>query len=238
MQKTQRIFTAEGESLDGTLYFPQGKGKFPGVVIYHGRGSRKERYTDRAEILAKNGFLTLIFSFRGCGLSSGELKDQTIERGLQDAVLGYDHLANQEQVDQERMGIYGASFGGYLAALVTEKRPVKSLVLAAPAIYKNEWWTLTPESVSDEAEEFRQSGGFSDSIAIQAIRNYSGSLLVIKHERDEVIPERVTSAFFNHATSARKKEMFVLKNAPHALQDKKLRDQSNQVTAEWFKETL
>ena len=238
MKVKECTFSSGGERIDGTIYFPEGKGKFPGVVIYHGLGSRKDRYTDRAQVLAKNGIVTLNFSFRGCGKSGGDFKVQTVRNGMQDALSGFYHLTSYTEIDKEKIGVYGGSCGGYLAALITEKRPVKSLILSAPAIYKDEWWDRSAESIAYETSEYRHSGENFNTKAITAIKNYPGSLLVIKHEKDEVIPERVTNAYFNQATSVQKKKMHVIKNAKHSLHDQKFRNESNKITAEWFKETL
>ena len=78
------------------------------------------------------------------------------------------------------MAVCGCSFGGYLAAIISVKRNVKSLVLSAPAIYKDNWLNLIFKKVAlKEGRRFRENDDFSNTQAIKAIRRYKGSFLVI-----------------------------------------------------------
>lgn len=214
-------------------------GKLPAVVIYHGRGSSQDRYTDRAEALADAGFIVLIFSFRGCGDSDGAFSEQTITMGYEDTLAGYDFLVAQENVDRKRVGVYGASYGGYQAALLVQDRSVNSLIVEVPALYDNNWWNLVPESLGEEVTQgYRDGSTFADNKAIKTIENYQGPLLVIKHEFDEVCPDKQTSTFFNHAGAARIKNEVVIKGLGHRLEKENHRTESNRITVDWFKKTL
>ncbi len=229
------------EKMAGLLYVPDHKEdkKFPSVVIFHGRGSSKKRYQDRAQALAEKGFLTLVFDFRGCGESDGNFSEQTIAMGFEDAVAGYDFLKNNPLCDQNRVGVLGGSFGGYQAALLSGKYPIKSLILAAPAIYQDEWWDIVPETMSPERKGlYRQQGGFDETKSMEAIVKYPDQILIIEHEKDEIIPQRVTEAYYKNALSAKSKERNVIPDAPHALHDQKYLVQSIKLVTEWFTKTL
>ncbi len=237
---TQPItFQVKRQSLSGVLYIPKSTSSRPGVVMYHGRGSSKKRYTDRAEMLAKAGFVTLVFDFRGCGESEGSFEDQTIAMGFEDARAGFDFLIGQERVDPNRVGVYGGSFGGYHAVLVSEQRSVKSLMLEAPAVCKDEWWNITPESIEETRRSiYREINDIDSAKVFKSVEKYAGNVLIIEHEHDEIIPKRMTHAYYNHAIHAIKRELKVFKDAPHALHDEKLRSKSNKLTVDWFTETL
>lgn len=227
------------QKMRGTLYIPDSiEKKLPSVVVLHGRGSSQARYTDRAEALAEAGFLTLIFSFRGCGESDGDFAEQTIKMGHEDAIAGYDFLLQQDKVDKNRVGVYGGSYGGYHASLLTQHRSVNSLILSVPALYLNSEWELVPETMKDEHQKYRNGDDFSDSIAIKAIAKYEGPLLLVPHELDDICPAKQTDAFFDHAVLASKKEKIVIDGVGHPLIEKKDREKSNKITVAWFKETL
>lgn len=230
----------KNQHLDGTLYVPEdGEGRLPGVVIFHGRGSQKTRYTDRAEELARAGFITLVFSFRGCGESDGDFKNQTPAMGYEDALAGYDFLISDLRVDRDHIGVWGGSFGGYMATLITKDRPVHSLILAAPAIYKNEWWNTVLESLpEDENQGYRDGKDFSDNNAINAIENYVGSVLLVRHEQDNVCPVHQTQYYLNHAKKAFVKEERKIKGLGHRLVEENHRVESNKITVDWFQRTL
>ena len=239
--KTKRVLIpVKSQFMDGTLYIPElKKNKLPAIVIFHGRGSSQARYTDRAEELAKAGFITLIFSFRGCGESDDEFSNQTIEMGYQDAIAGYNFLLNQEKIDKDKIGVWGGSYGAYQASFLTQDRSFNSLVLEVPALFKDEWWNIVPESLGEEiTQNYRDEEDFADNKAIKVIQNYKGSLLIVKHEFDKVCPEKQTNAFFNHATSVTKKEKVVIKGLGHRLEKENHRAESNKITVDWFKETL
>lgn len=229
----------KSQTMRGTLYIPDSsEEKLPSVVIFHGRGSSQARYADRAEALAEAGFLTLIFSFRGCGESDGNFAEQTIKMGHEDALAGYDFLLRQDKVDKNRVGVYGGSYGGYHASLLTQYRDVNSLILSVPALYLNSEWEVVPETMKDEHQKYRNGDDFSDSIAIKAISKYEGPLLLVPHELDDVCPRKQTDAFFDYAVLASKKEKIVIDGVGHPLIEEEDREKSNKITVAWFKETL
>lgn len=248
--KIQNVsFEVEGEKLIGNLYIPdKAADKLPAVVIFHGRGSSKKRHADRAQALAEAGFFTLNFDFRGCGESDGDFAEQTITKGYHDALAGYDFLVSNPLVDRSRVGVWGGSFGGYLAALVSAARPVKSLMLAAPAMYKDEWWEHVIENwehVIEKIDEgvkniFKNQGEMilSRTKSLSAIQDYAGSILIEEHESDEVIPRRIPRAYFDAATKSALREYAVIPEAPHALHDQKFRKHSIKLTVDWFRKTL
>ncbi len=229
------------EKLSGILFIPDAAGRklLPSIVIFHGRGSSKKRYIDRGRALAKNGFLTLVFDFRGCGKSDGKFVDQTIARGFEDAVAGYDYLTAQSLCDKNKIGVFGGSFGGYQAALLTEKRIVASLILAAPAIYQDQWWDKIPEIMDlEEKALYRRQSEFHNTKAMLAIQKYSGPILIIQHEKDEIVPHRVTQAYYDNAINASLREKQIIPNAPHAIHKQNFLKQSTNIIATWFLKTL
>lgn len=240
---TLRItFLVNGEKLIGDLYIPDNKdGKLPGVVIYHGSGSSKKRHEDRAVALAEAGFITFNFDFRGCGESDGDFADQTISKSYQDALGGYDVLISSPLLDRSRVGIWGGSYGGYLATLVTKSRPVKSLLLAAPAIFSDDWREVPVTKIEEEEKEmFRREAELNkkNTEALKLISDFKGSLLIEEHEKDEIIPHRIVKAYYDAAVNASPKSHVVIKNSPHALHDEKFRKESSKIAVGWFKKTL
>jgi len=235
------LIPVKGEKLSGLLYIPTHTvgDKLPSVVIFHGRGSSKKRYFDRAQALAENGFLVLVFDFRGCGESDGNFGKQTIAMGFEDAVASYNFLKKYPLCDTNRLGVLGGSFGGYQAALLAGKYPIKSLILAAPAIYQDEWWKIIPETMDPIKNGlYRQPSGFENTKAFKAIQKYPGKILIIEHEKDEVIPRHVTESYYQNAFKAGLKEKKVILDAPHALHDQKYLTKSAQLVVDWFKKTL
>ena len=243
MFNTEHItFFVGKEKLSGILYSPSSfMSPLPAAITYHGRGSSKNRHLDRAQAFAEAGFLSFVFDFRGCGDSDGEFDKQTTAMGLEDALAAYEYIFSHKLVDKNRIAIWGGSYGGYQAALVSEMHPVKSLVLAAPALYVNEWWNITISEIrNDEGELYRlqEEMNILNTKGLIAIEKYSGSLFVEVHENDEIIPRRIPQAYFHHAHNTQAKDMKIMKDAPHALYDEIFRKQSIEWATDWFKKTL
>lgn len=235
-------FSAFADKLSGTLITPDNTStKLPAVVFYHGMPSAsKPRYVERAKKLAEQGIAALCFDFRGCGESDGKLGEISMVQWFEDALLAYDYLAEQSLVDTNRIGISGKSFGGYMGALVSEKRRVKSMALQAPAVYPDEWFDkpyVTTKDVQKQRLEYRKSQEALNNRAIAAIKQYTNPLLVIGSELDNICPRQVVEGYVNNAAST-KKGLLWIKGADHSLRDEKHNKAYTQFMVDWFKKTL
>ncbi len=238
MDRKEVEIISHNQKMIGTLFTPDNPaGPLPAVVFFHGRGSSQKRYLPRAEKLAERGFVTLAFDFRGCGGSDGEFGKLTLEDGITDAITAYDFLLKQPHVDVNRVGINGGSYGGYLAAIISAKRIVPALVLDAPAAYKDEWLQVGYEDIPiAEVGTFRKDGDIAGTLSFSCIKLYTGNLLVIRHEKDEVIPPIVVESYVLYAKTKRK-EMIVLPGAIHRLEGESY-EKASELTVEWFINSL
>ena len=126
-QRKYSSFTTErGDVLSYYLIYPEdfdAERKYPVLMTqYSGPGSQEigNRWTtDWEETLARNGYIVACCDARGTGYRGEAFKKVTY------ANLGYNevedqlsfarHLASQSFIDSERIGIYGWSFGGFMA---------------------------------------------------------------------------------------------------------------------------
>src|SRR5213076_3396090 len=84
---------------------------WPGVVVVHGAGSRKENHADFARLATANGWAALTFDLPGHGQSEPEMSGEAVS-----AVISMvDRLAVQPGVDAGRIVVRGSSLGGFLA---------------------------------------------------------------------------------------------------------------------------
>jgi uncharacterized protein len=84
---------------------------WPGVVICHGAGSRRQNHADFARLAAANGWAALAFDARGHGESEGAMSGDAVE----DVVAMAELLSVHEGVDAGRIAVRGSSMGGFLA---------------------------------------------------------------------------------------------------------------------------
>jgi uncharacterized protein len=84
---------------------------WPGMLILHGAGSRKENHADFARACAARGWAALAFDQRGHGASS----DEMAPGALADVVRMAGFLAGLDGVDGDRICVRGSSMGGFMA---------------------------------------------------------------------------------------------------------------------------
>ena len=130
-----RTFSAaDGTTLYGALYHPDGDGPHPLLVAVYG-GPHAQTVLDawgltvdlRAQYLAQRGFLVLKLDNRGMAGRGLEFEAHlhrqmgTIEVDDQSAAI--EQLAAEGLADIERVGVYGWSYGGYMTVMSMLRRP-------------------------------------------------------------------------------------------------------------------
>ncbi len=202
-------FKVGDETLRGSLFVPSGNGPFPGVICLHGSGGVGEMYFEIAEKLGEKGIAGLAFNYRGTGISDGKFEDQSVLDGIKDTRAAFNFLISRDFIDKERIGVIGGSFGGFLAALLSNELDLKSIVLTAPSAY-------SPKRHHEQRDAGSQHDDFKESDSYREIAKFKGNLLVIKHEFDEEIFPGMVEGYFEQAKSA-KKEWYILKGAKHRV---------------------
>ena len=126
-QRQYATFTTErGDELQYYLIYPEKfdpAKQYPVLMTqYSGPGSQEiaNRWTtDWEETLARNGYIIACCDARGTGYRGEEYKKVTYANlgccEVEDQLSFARHLASQEFVDAERIGIYGWSYGGFMA---------------------------------------------------------------------------------------------------------------------------
>lgn len=230
-------FKSGKETLRGSMFVPEGKRPFPGIVFYHGRGSDRTRYLPMAKFLSDKGMITLSFDFGGCGESTGVFASQTHRMRIEDGRAALKFLLSQN-LDKSRIGIQGTSFGGYVTGmLLNDYDFIKSVVLRVPASYADEQLDTTV-SASDEKDFFSKKENWINASSYKGISKFIGSLLVIKSKNDEVVPPEAVDKYFQDAKKTKNKKM-VVQNTEHAFSnDPKRLKEFHSLTQKWFLETL
>ncbi|WP_020673739.1 alpha/beta hydrolase [Amycolatopsis nigrescens] len=128
-------FDSHDSRCAGLLYRPAGGGTAPLVVLGHGLGCVKEmRLTAYAERFAEAGFAALAFDYRYFGASGGEPR-QLLDIGAQldDWSAALRFARTLDGVDQDRIAIWGSSFGGgHVLEAAARDRRVAAVVAQCP----------------------------------------------------------------------------------------------------------
>lgn len=133
-------------TLYGTLTIPQGKGRFPAVILISGSGpqDRNEQIFGHrpffviADFLTRNGIAVLRFDERGVGKSTGEFKKATTKDFYEDALVGIDFLRSQKEINPKKVGLIGHSEGGTIAFMAAGEGNVDFAVSLAGAALRGD----------------------------------------------------------------------------------------------------
>ena len=229
----------EGEHILGTLISPGAL--VPGVLFVHGWGGDQRQYLARARAIAALGCVCLTFDMRGHALTQTQQGTVSREESLRDVLAAFDFLAAQHNVDSDSIAVVGSSYGGYLAALLTELRPVKWLALRVPALYKDSEWSLPKLKLRTEQDlaKYRlQPVGPQDSKALRACYDFMGDVLLVESEHDDIIPHQVVVNYREACKSARSLTYRLLEGADHGLSDEAMQVAYRDLLVKWFKEIV
>jgi len=137
-------------------------GPFPGMVLVHGGGGTA--FAEWAELWAKRGYAALAMDLAGCGPERKRLADGGPAQGHQEkfanfsdneadrlwtyhavaaAVRGHSLLRSRPEVDAERTGVTGISWGGYLTCILAgldDRFQVAVPVYGCGFLHENSVW--------------------------------------------------------------------------------------------------
>ena len=116
MNLTPISFHSEGFRLVGDLYAPddlRSDERRTGIVLCHGYTGVKDLYLpDNARVLVEAGYVVLAFDYKGWGESEGPRTRLAPYSRVADVQAALTFLGAQAFVDENRLGIYGTSYGG------------------------------------------------------------------------------------------------------------------------------
>ncbi|MEJ2740587.1 MAG: CocE/NonD family hydrolase [Dehalococcoidia bacterium] len=164
MKQTAIWFHSGTIKLQGYCYSPDADGTFPAVVLCHPHslnGGSMSNLVIRTlgNALVERSMIAVMFNFRGVGKSEGSYGGGIGEQ--EDLIAALDWTVSQKEVDKERIGAAGYSFGGSVALPVAGRDPrIKALALVSPAL---------------------------DSSHIPYLRQYTGPKLIISGAEDDLI---------------------------------------------------
>ncbi len=222
------LTTRDGAELHGVLHRPESASPpHPAIVSVYG-GPHVQRANDswgvtadmRAQYLRSLGYLVLVLDNRGSarrGLDfEAAIRHDLGNVEVRDQVDGVSWMVEQGLADPERVGIYGWSYGGYLAAMCLARAPgvFKAAVAGAPVTHWDgydthytERYMGTPASNPD---------GYERSSVMSHVESLTGELLLVHGLLDENVHFRHTARLVGALVRARKRfELLMLPEERH-----------------------
>jgi len=132
--ETVTLRSADGLALAGWFVRPDGETQRNGaaIVLCHGYGSTRAEMLPEAAILARHGYSSLLFDFRACGESEGDLATLGYNE-VKDVQAAVAYLQSRPEVAPERIGVLGHSMGGATVIRAAAQTPEIRAVVAEGA---------------------------------------------------------------------------------------------------------
>lgn len=113
-------FMSDGLKLSGVLHVPEGRKpgqRLPTFIVLHGFvGTKDKSHVELvARMLDEMGYCVFRIDFRGCGQSEGARGEVRCFDQVADTRNALTFIAQREEVDPDRIGLIGHSFGAAVA---------------------------------------------------------------------------------------------------------------------------
>jgi 2,6-dihydroxypseudooxynicotine hydrolase len=230
----------DGAALVGVLRRPAGDGPHPVVVMIPGLDSAKEEFRATEQLFLERGLAT--FSVDGPGQGEAEY-DLVIRPDWEKpgaAIL--DAVSAMPGIDQDRIGVWGVSLGGYYAPRLAsgDRRARACIALCGPFSF-GETWDRLPELTRD-AFRVRSGSASADQARTRAgeltlagrLGGLTAPLLVVAGQRDRIIPWQQARRLADEAAGPA--ELLLLEHGTHGCANVSYRHRP--YSADWMARQL
>lgn len=143
------IPSRDGKKIPAKIYFParfnaRSKQKYPMVIFVHGAGYLQNvingwnnyyREFMFNELLTQKGYVVLDIDYRGSAGYGREWRTDVYDflggKDYDDHIDAIDYMIKNYGVDSKRVGVYGGSYGGFMAEMLAFRAPEKIAAAAA-----------------------------------------------------------------------------------------------------------
>ena len=195
------------------LAYPAKNKKYKAILFVHG-----SEFSSSFKYLIDNlkkYFICLSFAHLGCDKSEGYFEDYSLQSRLEQSLFVISYLKSLNITTD--INIVGVSMGAHVAARLTKKEQIKNLILRAPASYSKDYenTNMNPGWLPWDMKE--KDWPWKPSFAFDAIEKFTGNFLIVKCEKDEIIPDKILDEYYKKAIKTKTKSIKILKGAKHYM---------------------
>lgn len=195
------------ESADGTRLYgwlapahgdPDRMGEHPTILHVHGNAGNLISHIAFTDHLPRRGFNLLIFDFRGYGQSDGSPWRRT--KLIEDTHAALDVLLERDDIDNDRIGVFGQSLGASIALnVMAEREEIKAAVYESPFV---SWRLIAANALGGDPPFFLARWLAAALIpdharADDAIRRIDRPILLMHGKADRIVPISHSRALYD-----------------------------------------
>lgn len=234
---------SEGVELAGTLTLPDAPGRHPVVITMTGSGPQDrneslkpttllEPFAVIADALTSAGVGVLRYDDRGVGGSTGDYNAATVQELAEDARAAIDYLETRDDVDPERIGLFGHSEGGLYSAMLGASDPrVAFIGMMAPAVIDG------ISLIVEQNVAITRADGSSDQ-QVEAVGDYVATLMPILLEGDFEAAERIIRDFLGRVYDELSPEQREFAGDRETFVDRQVEAQLPIYESDWYRSFL
>jgi fermentation-respiration switch protein FrsA (DUF1100 family) len=163
----------------------------PAVIFAHGNGELIDFWPDELTPFRQMGVGVLLVEYPGYGRSGGSPSQRSITAAF---VAAYDLLKQRQDIDPDRIVLFGRSLGGGAVCALSQARPSAALILMSTFINVHAFAKnfLVPSILVRDP---------FDNLAV--VKAYPKPILFIHGKQDDVIPYRHGLTLYQAAPNAK-----------------------------------
>jgi len=230
------FFNSDRYRLHGILHLPDEK-KPPVVIGSHGLLSSGD--SPKQIALAKecnaNGIAYFRFDHRGCGKSSGEFSSATtFEARCTDLIRAVETMREQFEI-QDRMALFGSSFGGAVSLGVWHLFNIKAIVTVAAPVSLS---SINPQGISNNADMARVKSLSKEQLFfnIEDQLPAISDILIFHGDQDKIVPFSNAQEIYQKTKAPKK--LIQQSNGDHIMSDPQHQADFVLLAVKWFRDRL
>lgn len=181
---------------------------FSRTLFLHGAGtSSRATFTRLRKFLCARGIPSASFDFIGHGKTGGDIEETSLHQRTDQAAAVIRHVCS------EPVNLIAASMSGYTAIRLTEQFTVANLILLVPAVYAAHAYDIC--FGHDFSEVIRVAKSWKESDAFDILSRYTGNVVIIAAESDNVIPWELIEQLHASAIHAENRMTYVVPSSHH-----------------------
>lgn len=201
--------------------------KYPAIIYVYG-GPHAQLVTDEwlgggrlwEYYMAQKGYVLFTLDNRGSAHRGREFENaihrQCGVEEMKDQMQGVDYLLNTGFVDENRIGVHGWSYGGFITISLLTSYPeiFKAGVAGGPVIDWKYYEVMYGERYMDTPQENPE--GYENTSLLSKAKNLKADLLIIHGGVDNTVVWQNSQQFLNEAIKAKKQvDYFIYPNHEH-----------------------